>query len=60
MPAQAASRRDTKTIIDEAIRRAIRRRYDAPDRRFVDLLAAVRGRSDLLRPARFRGRIDSG
>ncbi len=60
MPAKVAFREHTKTVIDEAIRRAIRRRYDAPDRRFVALLGAVRGRSDLLRPARFRGRIDAG
>ena len=60
MPAKSAPREHAKAIIDDSIRRAISRNHGSPDRRFIQLLGEVRGRSDLLRPTRYRGRIDAG
>ena len=60
MPVPTAPREHAKAQIDRSIRKAIDRTYGKPKWRFVDFLGEVRGRSDLLKPARFRGRIDSG
>lgn len=59
MLATVPPRKHAKAAVDRSIRRVLDRTSGKPRRRFVDFLAVIRGRSDLLRPARFRGRVDS-
>jgi hypothetical protein len=60
MPVQIARREQAKADIDRAVRKALAATSGKPRRKFLHLLDTVRGRSDLLRPARFRGRTDAG
>ncbi len=60
MPAKTAPREHAKAMIDRSIRRALAPTYSKPRKTFLRLLTEIRGRSDLLRPARFQGRIDLG
>lgn len=60
MPATIARREHAKSVIDRSIRKALNDTSGKPRKQFVQLLCIVRGRSDLLRPARFRGRINAG
>ncbi len=58
MPVKIAPREHAKALIDRSIRKALARTSGKPRRAFVHFLCEVRGRSDLLRPARFRGRVE--
>lgn len=58
MPVKTPPREHAKALIDRSIRRTIARTGGKPRWRLVDLLGVVRGRSDLLRPARVRRRGD--
>lgn len=60
MPTPIAPREHTKAVIDHSVRKALARTFGKPRKRFLHFLCQVRGRSDLLRPARFRGRTDAG
>ena len=60
MPATIAPREHAKSLIDRSIRKALARKQSRPREAFLQFLGEVRCRSDLLRPARFRGRIDDG
>jgi hypothetical protein len=58
MPATIAPREHAKALIDRSIRKAFAAQTSGkPSPGIVQFLGEVRGRSDLLRPARFRGRI---
>lgn len=59
MLATVPPREPAKAAIDRSIRQALGRTSGKPRARFLDFLAAIRGRSDLLRPAWFRGRVDA-
>jgi PcfJ-like protein len=58
MPLKIAPREHAKALIDRSIRKALARTYGKPRKSFLQMLGEVRGRSDLLRPARLRGRIE--
>jgi hypothetical protein len=58
MSVKTAPREHAKALIDRSIRNALARTSGKPRKSFLQLLGEVRGRSHLLRPARFRGRID--
>jgi hypothetical protein len=58
MPVKIAPRDHAKALIDHSIRQAIARTTGKPRDSFLQTLGEIRGRSDLLRPPRFRGRID--
>ena len=61
MPVKTARREHAKAIIDRSIRKALAAHGSGkPSFGFVQFLGDVRGRSDLLRPARFRGRVEDG
>jgi hypothetical protein len=60
MSVQVAPREHAKAVIDRSVRKALDRTSGKPRRKFLLFLGEVRGRSDLLRPARFRGRTDAG
>jgi hypothetical protein len=60
MSTTIAPREHAKALIDGAIRKAITRSFGKPNPGILQFLSEVRGRSVLLRPARFRGRIEDG
>jgi hypothetical protein len=60
MPVSIAPREHAKAVIDRSIRKALAQTSGKPRRKFLHFLGEVRGRSDLLRPARHRGRTDAG
>lgn len=54
MPTRIAPREHAKALIDRSIRKALARTSGKPRAKFLQFLGEVQGRSDLLRPARFR------
>jgi hypothetical protein len=59
MSVKLSPREHAKCLIDAAIRKALAGTSGRPRRGFLQFLVEVRSRSDLLRPARFRGRADA-
>ncbi len=61
MSVTIAPREHAKALIDRSIRKALAAQTSGkPSVGIVQFLGEVRGRSDLLRPSRFRGRIEDG
>ncbi|WP_165229299.1 PcfJ domain-containing protein [Aquisphaera insulae] len=61
MPVKIAPREHAKALIDRSIRQTLASRWPGgPSEGIVQFLGEVRGRSDLLRPARLQGRIRDG
>ncbi len=60
MSVKLSPREHAKCLIDAAIRKALAGTSGRPRRGFLQFLVEVRSRSDLLRPARFRGRAEAG
>ena len=60
MPTKIAPREHAKALIDRAIRKAIFRSFSKPNLGILQYLSDIRGRSELLRPARYRGRFEYG
>jgi hypothetical protein len=61
MPVRIAPREHAKALIDRSIRKALAAQTSGkPSMGIVQFLGEVRGRSALLKPARFRGRIEDG
>jgi hypothetical protein len=60
MPVSTAPREHAKSLIDRSIRKVLAQTGGKPRRRFLAFLGEIRGRSDLLRPARYRGCTDVG
>ena len=61
MPVRIAPREHAKALIDGSIRKALAAQPSGkPSEKIVRFLGEVRGRSDILRPALFRGRVEDG
>jgi hypothetical protein len=58
MPVTIAPREHAKALIDRSIRKTLARSHSRPRERFLRFLGEIRGRSNLLRPAHLRGRVE--